>query len=47
MFRALADARINIDVITTSEIRITCMVERDRVEEAVRTLHSAFELDKP
>jgi aspartate kinase len=45
MFRALADAGINIEMITTSEIRITCVVARDRLEEAVRVLHSAFELD--
>ncbi len=46
MFRALAEAGINIEMITTSEIRITCIVERDRVPEAVQRLHSAFELDR-
>jgi aspartate kinase len=46
MFRALADARINIAIISTSDIRITCVVPRDRVEDAVRTLHAAFELDR-
>ena len=46
MFRALADDNINIDMITTSEIRITCIVSDDNVLESVRTLHRAFELEK-
>jgi aspartate kinase len=46
MFRALADAGINIEMITTSEIRITCIVREDRVKEAVRVLHRAFRLDE-
>jgi aspartate kinase len=46
MFRALAEAGINIYMISTSEIRITCIVERDEAERAVRALHSAFELDQ-
>jgi aspartate kinase len=46
MFRTLADAGINIDMISTSEIRITCIVERDEAERAVQALHSAFELDQ-
>lgn len=46
MFRSLSDAGINIELITTSEIRITCLVNADRGEEAVRVLHSAFELDQ-
>ena len=46
MFRSLADAKINIDMITTSEIRITCIVREDQVKEAVNILHKAFELDK-
>jgi len=46
MFRALADARINIEMISTSEIRITCIVEQELAESAVRALHSAFELDQ-
>ena len=46
MFRALADAGINIEMITTSEIRITCIVAEDRVEEAVRALHATFQLDQ-
>ena len=46
MFRTLADAGINIQMITTSEIRITCLVAKASVEEAVRSLHPAFELEK-
>ena len=46
MFRALADAKINIEMITTSQIRITCIIEDAQVEDAVRVLHTAFELDK-
>jgi aspartate kinase len=45
MFRALADAEINIEMISTSEIRITCLVARDQVQKGVRVLHKAFELD--
>ena len=46
MFRALADAGINIEMISTSEIRITCIVARQSVEKGVRALHKAFELDQ-
>ena len=46
MFRALFEAGINIEMITTSQIRITCIVDQDKVKEAVRTLHRAFELDQ-
>jgi aspartate kinase len=45
MFRALADAGINIEMISTSEIRITCLVARDQVEKGVRILHKTFDLD--
>ena len=44
-FRALADAGINIEGISTSEIRITCLVEAGDAVKAVRALHTAFELD--
>jgi len=47
MFRALYEAGINIEMITTSEIRITCLIREDRVAEAVAALHHAFELDRP
>jgi len=46
MFRALYQHGINIQLITTSEIRITCIISEDRVKEAVRALHQAFELEK-
>lgn len=46
MFKALADEDINIVSITTSEIRITCLIQRDQVKQAVRALHKAFELEK-
>lgn len=46
MFRALADAGINIEMISTSEIRITCLVERAQVMKGVRVLHKAFDLDQ-
>jgi aspartate kinase len=46
MFRALADAGINIEMISTSEIRITCLVARDQVQKGVRVLHKAFDLDQ-
>ena len=45
MFRTLADSGINIEMITTSEIRITCLVSANRVGEAARALHTAFDLD--
>ncbi len=47
MFRTLADNGINIEMITTSEIRITCIVSKDRVIEAATALHSRFQLEKP
>ncbi len=46
MFRALAEQSINIEMITTSEIRITCIVDKARVAEAARALHAAFQLEK-
>jgi len=46
MFDTLSKEGINIQLITTSEIRITCIIEEARVKDAVRALHRAFELDK-
>ena len=46
MFSTLAAAGVNIDMITTSEIRITTIIERDQVQNAVEALHDAFELEK-
>jgi aspartate kinase len=45
MFRALSEQNINIQMITTSEIRITCIIDEGRVKDAVRALHRAFKLD--
>lgn len=45
MFRALADNSVNIEMITTSEIRITCLIDSDQIQAAARALHAAFELD--
>ncbi len=46
MFKALADENINIRLIATSEIRISCMIEEKYAELAVRVLHDTFHLDK-
>ncbi|MGI8562652.1 MAG: aspartate kinase [Candidatus Dormibacter sp.] len=46
MFRTLAQERINIEMISTSEIRITCLIDRADAERAVRALHAAYELDQ-
>jgi aspartate kinase len=45
MFRTLFEQGINIEMISTSEIRITCIISESKVPEAVRALHRAFELD--
>jgi aspartate kinase len=47
MFGALADAGINIEMISTSEIRITCIISEDDVERAAKALHAAFQLEQP
>jgi aspartate kinase len=44
MFETLADEGINIEMISTSAIRVSCVVRADRVEQAVQALHRAFEL---
>lgn len=46
MFQALHDENINIKLIATSEIKITCLIDEKYVELAVRALHTAFGLDK-
>ena len=46
MFRSLANGNVNIDMITTSEIRISCIVKEEDCREAVRLLHRDFELDQ-
>lgn len=45
MFRTLSEKGINIQLIATSEIRITCIIDQSRVEDAVRALHRVFKLD--
>jgi aspartate kinase len=46
MFRTLADLGINLEMISTSPIKISCMIARDRIPEAVRGLHAAFALER-
>jgi aspartate kinase len=47
VFRTLGENEINIEMIATSPIRISCVVRGDRVPDAVRALHAAFELSGP
>lgn len=47
MFRSLADRGINIQAITTSEIKVSVMIDEDETELAVRVLHTAYGLDAP
>jgi aspartate kinase len=44
MFEALADAGINIEIISTSSIRVSCVVRAAEVEEAVRAVHAKFRM---
>jgi aspartate kinase len=44
MFRTLADQGINLEMISTSPIKVSCVIAQDRVEDAVRGLHDAFGL---
>jgi aspartate kinase len=46
MFSVLASKGVNIDMISTSEIKISCIIKRDQAHESVKALHEAFELDK-
>lgn len=46
MFKALADQKVNIQNITTSEIRISCIVTKADAEKSLQAVHAAFELDK-
>ena len=45
MFGTLSEKGINIQLITTSEIRITCIIKESRVKDAVRALHQTFEME--
>jgi aspartate kinase len=47
MFGALADAGVNIEMISTSEIRITCIIDEGQVQDAAQALHRAFQLEQP
>ena len=47
MFKSLSEANINIEMITTSEIRITCIIKQENTKQAARILHSSFDLDSP
>ncbi len=46
MFRTLADGGVNLQMISTSPIKISCMIARSEIPGAVRALHAAFELDR-
>ncbi len=46
MFQALADNEINISMITTSEIKISVVIKKGEMKEAIKALHDAFDLDK-
>jgi aspartate kinase len=45
MFRALAEAGINVEMISTSEIRISVITSLEQVDDAARAVHKAFDLD--
>src|SRR5688572_22111541 len=47
MFNALADGKVNIQNITTSEIKISCIIDREQAAKALQIVHDAFELEKP
>jgi len=46
MFKALSGAGINIQNITTSEIKISCIISKDQANKALQVVHDAFELEK-
>ncbi|MDR0676889.1 MAG: aspartate kinase [Elusimicrobiota bacterium] len=46
MFKTLADNKINIHLISTSEIKISCVIDKDKADIAVNAVHDAFELNK-
>jgi aspartate kinase len=47
MFGSLADAGVNIEMISTSEVRITCVIGETKLADALSALHGAFELERP
>ena len=46
MFRALAKHKINIEMISTSEIKVSCVIKKEQGKKAVQLLHKAFGLEK-
>jgi aspartate kinase len=46
LFKTLADVGVNIDLISTSEIRITVAIDQGKADDAARAIHTAFGLDK-
>ncbi len=46
MFKALADGKVNIQNITTSEIKISCIIDKENAPKALQIVHDAFELEK-
>ena len=46
MFQALAENEVNISMITTSEIKISVVIKKDEMKDAIKALHDAFDLDK-
>jgi len=46
MFTAIAEEGINIKMISTSEIKISCVVDKDKAHDVVRALHKKFQLDQ-
>src|SRR5690606_14565138 len=47
MFGVLAAHDVNIDLVTTSEIKISVLVDRDKATEAIRAVHAGFGLEQP
>ena len=45
MFETLAEQGVNIRMISTSEIKISCLVDKDQAQRAVKALHEVFELE--
>jgi aspartate kinase len=46
LFEALATEKVNIDMISTSEIKISCVINKKHAKKAVRAIHKAFKLGK-
>jgi aspartate kinase len=46
MFRTLADLDINLRMIATSPIKVSCMIQKDEIPKAVQALHAAFDLEQ-